>query len=200
MNQTSPALLNPGYATHRSLALTALSDQLLKERSYEILDLGPPISKNIEFWSQFQPKITIADFYRSLNAALPSSPDAPYEYNYETLLPGGPDARFDIILAWDLFNYLEHDALEALIGCLSRVCRSGTFLFALIGFTQQMPADPQVFRIVDREQLAYENRSTSVRSCPRYQPRDINRMMAGFRVHNSFILRHGFQEYLFVRE
>ncbi len=200
MNQTSPATANPSCVTHKSLALTALADQLQTDRSYVILDLGPPLSMNLQFWSQFQPKIFIADFYRGLNAGLSSNPDLPHERLYEALLPDGLQPSCDIILAWDLFNYLEREPLEALIGCLSRLCRPGTFLFALMGFTQQMPADPQTFRIVDRDQLSYENRSNAVRPCPRYQPRDINKMMEGFRVFNSFILRHGFQEYLFVRD
>ncbi len=200
MNQISTATANPGCVTHKSLALTALADQLQTERSYVILDLGPALSMNVQFWSQFQPKIFIADFYRGLKAGLTSNPDVSQESLYEALLPDGPQPSCDIILAWDLFNYLEREPLEALIGCLSRLCRSGTFLFALMGFMQQMPADPQTFRIVNREQLFYENRSNSVRPCPRYQPRDISRMMEGFRVYNSFMLRHGFQEYLFVRD
>ena len=189
-------------AAHKSLALSALVQQMQSDRKYEILDLGPALGVNIGFWSQFQSRLYVADFYRSLGSSdsLQLQEGIPYESVFRALLTGAADARFDIILAWDIFNYLNHDLLEGFIHYLGKLCRPGAFLFALISIMQQIPSDPIIFRILDREQLLYESRSAQVRPCPRHQAREINRMMAGFRVFGSFILRHGVQEYLFVRE
>jgi hypothetical protein len=35
---------------------------------------------------------------------------------------------------------------------------------------------------------------------PRYAPAEISGLLKGFRVDRSFLLRHGIQEYLFVRD
>ena len=194
---TSPALSGP--TIYKSLALNALLQQLEEGRKYQILDLGPALGENINFWSRYPVKIYLPDFYQSFMSATQATAGEEVlpESLLEQVLPFA-DKHFDIILGWDLFNYLESGQLESLIHVLSRMCRSRTYLFLLISTLHQIPAEPNLFKILDPERLVYENHTSRTKPCPRYQPRDIKRMMAGFEVLVSFLLRHGMQEYLFV--
>jgi hypothetical protein len=81
---------------------------------------------------------------------------------------------------------------------LSRFCTEGTLLFALLSSSQKMPAEPTVFKIIDPERLQYMVQTDDLVDSPRYNPRDINKMMVRFDVSNSFLLRNGIQEYLFI--
>ena len=54
--------------------------------------------------------------------------------------------------------------------------------------------------VVERVTLEYEVASSRLRPGPRYTPRDIAHLFAGFRVQNSYLLKNGFQEYVFARE
>jgi Methyltransferase domain len=110
------------------------------------------------------------------------------------------DTRFDAVLAWDLLNYLDRREMAALDEQLVRFCRPGAVLFALISILKQIPAEPMRFRILDQERLAYETRTTGTRPCPRYAPAELTELLRGFRLDRSFLLRHGVQEYLFLRE
>jgi hypothetical protein len=170
---------------------------------YSILDLGAARGVNIGYWSQFGCRIWIEDLFRSI-PPLPSVAEedesAVVEGIFDEILDYGADTRFDVILAWDLFNYVGPQLLEALVSRLTYYCHSGTYLFALISNLQQIPAEPIVFKIVDTERMVYETTTLDTRACPRYQPRDIARLMARFRVAGSFLLRHGMQEYVFVCE
>jgi len=189
-------------AVCKSLGLHALLDRVRDDRSYSILDLGPALEANVRFWSQFSCWLNIHDFYRSFRqqkaSAVPEEESK--ETTFSSLLDFSDEEVFDIILAWDLFNYLDLRELEALVQRLSRWCRRGTRLFALISSLPKIPASPMVFRILNCEQMIYEIPTQATRPCPRHLPRDIARLMGRFKVFRSFLSRHGIQEYVFAFE
>jgi hypothetical protein len=116
----------------------------------------------------------------------------------QNLLPYPQETRFDIVLSWDLFNYLERDIVRQLAVYLARFCHQGTVLYALISTARTIPDKPVLYKIVDASNLVYESRSQALRPCPRYHDQDLRHLLPGFRVYNSFLLRNGMKEYLFV--
>lgn len=186
---------------HTSLAFNVLIHQIQPGRKSHILDLGPALGANVDYFAQFSCKLYIEDFYRTLTSFDYFSPEDGFSYEavLEYLLPFRKSTRFDIILFWDLLNYLERDVFEHLVRHLSQYCTSGSLALALISTLKHIPEKPMNFRIVDSHTLSYESNSTVLRPCPRYQQTDLNHLMPDFRVCNSFLLRNGFKEYLFLR-
>lgn len=189
----SPAVCN-------SLGLNALIDTMQGDRSFSILDLGPALEENVRFWSQFSCWLHIQDFFRSYRErkATVVPEDKSQEEAFSELLPFDDKTVFDIILVWDLFNYFDLRELEVLVKRLSRWCRRGTRIFALISSLPNISESPTKFRILNREQMIHEIPTQKTRPCPRHQPRDVARLMARFTVSYSFLLRHGIQEYVFA--
>ncbi len=195
--------LQPEPAVYRSLGLGALCESLREKTGCSILELGPVRSENIAFWSQFSPSVYIADLRSNLPLpAAPADPDNPEqpEPDWDHLLKLPGDRRFDVILAWDLLNYLELSAAASLIRYLSRFCRSGTLIFALIFDQKQMPEQITVYRIVDHGRLRYDQNGQALQACPRHQPRALAGIMHPFRAAHSFRLQNGVVEYLFTYE
>lgn len=203
MAQIATTTARPGSVIYKSLALGALLQQLDPGRKHSILDLGKACGENINFWSQVPARISLPDFYPSLvseTAGITVDEENPYDYEplFKRLLSCPGDYSFDVILGWDLFNYLESSQLGGFVRALRSICHPGSLVFVLISTLHQIPPEPTNFKILDRERLVYDNPSPATRTCPRYQPRDIKLMMVGFEVLVSFLLRHGMQEYLFV--
>lgn len=188
-----------GLPVRPSLALNALLDLMQADRSYTILDLGPALGANISFWSRFRCRLFIEDFHGN-RVAGPPLPEEGAEClsRYRSMLSFPEGTSFDLILAWDLFNYLNREQLEALVEHLGQYSREGTLMFAIFSILQQIPSEPARFRIVDRSNLVYGMRTQENMPSPRYQPRDIGIIMAGFEIVNSYLLRHGVQEYIFT--
>lgn len=186
-------------AVCKSLGFNALLDTVRSDESFSILDLGPALEENVRFWSQFSCRLSIQDFYRSYrDRKAAHEPEEKLKKTALTaLLPFGDETVFDIILAWDLFNYFDLKELEVLVRRLSRWCRPGTKLFMLISLLPDIPQSPTMFRILNREQMIHDIPTQETRPCPRHQPRDIVRLMARFTVSCSFLMRHGIQEYVF---
>ena len=187
--------------THKSLALAALCQRLRHDRKYHILDLGAALGANIAFFSQFRCKLYIEDFYQSVVEARAAETEATSpEQLYQKLLPYAEDIRFDVILCWDLFNYLPRQELQMLLKHLAQHCQRGTLLFSLIATQRQIPAQPTLFKIMDDENLIYEMDSSDLRPSIEYKPRDLKLLMQGFQAANTFQLRSGMQEFLFIHD
>jgi len=185
---------------HRSLALAALFEEIRK-RKMTVLDLGSTVGSNVEFLSQFGCKLFIEDLYAALSSRTMGGEDdlASSEFFAEFLaLP--EDTRFDVILAWDLFNYLQRKELATFAEQLRRYSRPGTLVLSLISYHKNIPAQPYRFKIKDEQHLVYERRTPTDRPSPRVAPAEVTSLLKGFRVDRSFLLQHGIQEYLLVRE
>ncbi len=189
---------------YNSLGLQELCQRIRESGACDILELGPVRNGNIQFWSQFGPSLFIADLRSSLPLPVPAAAkeeemEIP-EPDWDRLL-GLPEGRsYNVILAWDLMNYLELPVVSSLIRYLKRFCRPGAVLFALIFDQKQMPEEVTVYRVVDESHLAYEYASPELRVCPRHQPRALSGIMCQFKTASSFRLRNGIVEYLFAYE
>jgi hypothetical protein len=185
---------------HRSQALKALLEGLRPESRSTVLDLGPPLAGNIEFLSALSCRVRIADLHRSLSSEPVESRQAEaMAATLERLLPLAPDERFDALLAWDVFDYLRPDQVAALMARLTPACRPEALVLVLASTRRQIPAAPLRHRILDRERMASDGPLVPVRPGPCHGQTDLRRMMPGFSVRHSVLLRSGVQEYLFAR-
>lgn len=190
----------PQSHVHRSPGLKALLDSLNVDSSYQILDLGPALGPNVEFFSRFSCRLEIADFFGSLvsDTSLRERIQEFPEAVVGELLPQDAD-RFDVVLVWDLFNYLERDILRFLVTHLARICRPGAQMLAFISTSSEIPDQPYAFKIVDREHLSYEVRSDKTRPGPKVSPAEAERLFQGFKIDRAVLLRNKVREYLLVR-
>lgn len=202
MNLVAPGDPQASPPVYNSLGLRALLDRIRDDRSYTILDLGPALEANVRFWSEFSCRLHIHDLYgRFREKKVAVRPGEEFgEATISALLDFSDETVFDIVLAWDLFNYLDLRELEAFVQKLGRWCRRGTRLFALVSSLPRISAVPLRIRILSHEQLTCELSSERTRPCPRHSPRDITRAMGRFTVSRSFLSRHGIQEYIFTFE
>jgi len=183
-----------------SLGLSSLCQKLEGVVALNVLELGPARSASIEFWSRYGGSIYIADLRASLPLPFLAEDQQFPESEWDRILALPEGRSFDVILAWDLLNYIEQSTLPSFISYITRFCRAGTILFFLIFDQPQMPEKITVYRIVDEKHIAYENGGARSRACPRHQPRALTRLLSQFRTSDSFRLKNGIVEYLFTCE
>jgi hypothetical protein len=185
----------PEVARLHSLALGDLLDGLVAGGAYRFLDLGPAIGSNIEYLSGFALSVKVADLWGSLSSGEPRS----WERALDSLAPEAGSAGYHAILAWDLLNYLSPERLRQLAARLAEATRPGGRVFALVYYSQEMPAEPPRFRIADRETLTYPEPQAR-RPAPRYPQRALQQAFAGFETEKGYVLKTGLQEFIFARK
>lgn len=196
----------PREEVHSSPALEALVERLQRSAPPSILDLGPALGTNVEFFSRYAARLSIADFLGSL--ATDEGLAIRFHEQPATvvpeILPAAPNPSeasdlHDVVLAWDVFNYLTREQMDVLGEHLARLTRPGAHLLTLVATAPEIPAEPVLYKIEDGGHLRYGVRSPRPRKSPRWAPAELGRSLASFTVDRSYLLRHGVQEYLMLR-
>lgn len=191
----TPPEQRPAPANRHSLALAEVLRAIAAPGKTRILDLGPANGANVAHLSRYACTLHIADLYRTVGLA-DGEHEESLERAFERQLPEGP---FDLVLAWDVFDYLGRTGLQVLGRALVARTVPGSLLFALVSFHSRIPDRPHHFQIIDAETLRYGDPSGLERPSPRYREPDLVRLLPGFEVTGSYLLRHGIQEYLLTR-
>ncbi|MCP4896104.1 MAG: hypothetical protein GY906_03935 [bacterium] len=144
------------------------------------------LQPNDSRWSQLMPQVDSGEVIGDLEPVVAEL--FPDEW--------GP---FDVVLAWDLLNYLTVEGVTALAQRLAGLCSPEAKLFAQVVAVGDMAALPARYRIVASDQIEVSTATAARRSAPGWPFAKFERLLSGFEVECSFIMRHGVQEYVAVR-
>ena len=169
---------------------------------YQVLDLGAPARDNVAFFSGASCRVFVEDLNRffieplgTVKAVRGKNDEAP---NVTEILCYDQGVRFDLILGWDLFSYLDRSVIESLMGQVSRSCRTGTLLFLTSPTTAMIPSAPARITMTRRGRIHYDSAmANGTITNPRFSPTALEGMMPGFRLLHSFLLGGEMQEFLF---
>ena len=168
--------------------------------SCRVLDLGSSVAQNVEFVSAFSSYVYIFDAVdRQAATAAEGEPD----FSRLGLLGSLADRHrrsFNLVLTWDLINYLSREQAERLVQAVAELCLPNARLHAIVASSETMPAVPNRYRIADRAHLEYEPCSTDVRGAPGLPPSTVEKLLKGFRIEHSFVLQHSVHEYVASRK
>ncbi|MCK4950407.1 MAG: hypothetical protein KAS48_01210 [Gammaproteobacteria bacterium] len=179
-----------------------LNSEILEETKYHILDIGIPNGANIQFFSRYYCRLTIEGGQEKL-AAMRKEPDLEKDEIHQrivTLFPYSKESHghFDLILCWDVLNYLKPAVFNAFMQHISQFARCGTYLHAFISPKQTMSATPRDYQILDDGRMRYTPSGQTIPS-PSYHQTDLRELMPQFTIKRSVLLKNGMQEYLFRR-
>jgi hypothetical protein len=189
---------SPASAPLNAPLFRSIIDGLDERKRWVVLDLGAARNETIALFSRFRCRLDIADLAQDLGSLKGELTRAELERRAEALLPKQRDEATDLVLCWDLLNYLDRPALAALMGRIAARARPGTAAHGLIVYSEtQMPTEPGCY--VPREDCCLLNVSncTTLRTAPRYSPEDLTLCMPDYSIERGRLLRNGMQEFLF---
>lgn len=178
----------------------SLVEGMQDDRRRVILDLGPPQPATVALFRGHRCRLEIADFANGmqvLNAELAAGTRREVA---EAMLPKRREEPTDIVLCWDLLNYLERPALAALMSTLAERLRSGALVHALVIYsTPRMALRPLRIAPAEDARLLCQPTTGEQRNAPRYTPEDLAMCTPDFEVARAVLLKNGMQEFLFRR-
>ena len=188
----------PAEEVHASLALGDLFARVHPDSRLHVLDLGPAVGANISFLSErFACSLEVADLVGSLPPVVTGESAAAVR----RALPAQSEPA-DLVLAWDILNYLDKAQFRAAGEALAARCRPGAVLFAMLVTGKEMAREPGRYLLREGAKggvdLVYRF-EPGTRPSPRYRPAEVDQMLPGFSVDRSMLLRHGIQEFLMLR-
>jgi len=163
-----------------------------------VLDLGRARTETIRVFSGYRCRLEIGDIADGIDA-LNAEPDAKaLREKVEALLPAKRREPIDLVLCWDLLNYLSRPALAMLMDSVAARGRRGMLAHCLVFYSAPvMPTKPGCWVPLDASQLINVQPAPADRKAPRYTPEDLGLCMPRYTVERARLLRNGMQEYLF---
>ena len=104
-------------ATQSSQLLSTLFEQIDPDQRLTVLNLGAALPETVDYFSRFRCKLFFADVFSELPVVMEEG-GQPLKQQFTDMLEFCEGTRIDICLFWDLFNYLDRDAIAALLGAL----------------------------------------------------------------------------------
>lgn len=186
--ETMPAARQPVEMQHRSPGITAIYNELKASREHRVLDLGPSSARNFNFFTQLSCKIRFENLNECLAEGAQSADQALQDY----LNPFQQEEKFDVVLTWDLFNYLDEAAIVWLVAQLTPICRPDALLHMVKYASAQIPRAPRSFQILDPHHISLQqNAATALRRHNRHETARLLRLMPDFYIESSYMNYEG---------
>jgi hypothetical protein len=193
-SSSSAPVDDPVFATK---ALRKFLSCLTSHESPSLIDLGPVVGSNVSFFGeQLGCKIFVEDIFADI--------DRHVRENKVDALPEFLSKRFpqesgsvDGILCWDLIDYLDRRAAQALATQLMRVLRPEGALLGFFGTAQPRDTRYTKFIVVDEGNLRYRPYPAARGRQAILLNRDIIKLFSQLRVSDSFLLQNNLREILF---
>lgn len=188
---TSDEPVLPTKALHKFLS------SLTARQSPVLLDLGPVVGSNLTFFGeQLGCKIFIEDLFRDLDEHAQQGRLAALPTFLSRRFPQA-DASVDGILCWDLFDYLDRGAAQALGRELTRLLNADGVLLGF--FTTVAAQDARYTKFVISDEMNLRQRPYPAARSKQHVllNRDIIKLFEGLRVSESFLLKTNVREILF---
>lgn len=167
------------------------------ERRAVVLDLGPARMETVALFSQFRCRLEFADLGDGLDQLNGEADPLLLRQKAESLLPRRRQEAADIVLCWDLLNYLQRPALKTLMACVAARSRPGTMVHALIVYSApRMPARPDRYAALPDGRLLIQRTTGAECAAPRYTPEDLRHCLPDHAVESAMLLKNGMQEFL----
>jgi len=183
---------------HDSPALTEILAALDPDRPIRVLDLGPALQTNLDFYANIANGVRIVPLQRNDGLEGLQQLDAEaFSSRLDRLLPIGDDA-FGLVLMWDLLNYLVDEQPSLLARHLAAVAESSASIHVMIFTAGTMPTEPSRYELLDGGRLVYRPTTRRRAAAPDPPPAKVERWLEPFRVERSFLLRHGVREFIAV--
>jgi hypothetical protein len=179
-----------------SKALPKFVGALAGRESPVLVDFGPVIGPNVAFFGeQLGCKLFIEDVAADINRHTRAGTRDALPEILSKRFPKG-DATVDGVLCWDIFDFLDRNAAQALAKEVVRVLRPGGAVMGFFGNAAIEHATFTKFEIV--EEAIIRHRPQAGTGGPKFvlQNRDIIRMFDGLLVSDSFLLKSNTREIL----
>lgn len=177
-------------SNHRSPGLTIIYNEIKDSPDCRILDLGMSSGTTFRFFQELSCNIhfeSIDEFLTESNSiysdhAMVVDKLEHYLTQYKN------EQKFDVILTWDLFDYLDLKTIQWFMERLTKHCKANTILHIMKCVNPSIPTNPRHFQIQNKHQLKVTQiDSSSPRVHPSHNTAELLRHIPHFYMVNAYL-------------
>ena len=189
--------LESDSSTVRTLALSQFVSYVRDQGGEIILDFGPIVGGNVDFFDQeLGCRMVVEDLYSDLEAFKGSEAIDSLCRHFSDRLRH-KNSSIDGILCWDLFDYLDKSSADALMKQITRILRPGGSVFSMFGMEKLNKPFFTRHAIVDIGHLDYRPYDASRCKQSPWSSRDVIRLFGELEINETYLLKKRVREMLF---
>lgn len=168
----------------------------------KILDFGKAQPDSFNFYSEQAGYLTIADCIQPLSKLHwpdEDNPDQVLAKQIEELIPP-TNTKYDLILSWDSFNFIQPKILPFIHNHLLGLCTNKTMIHGFLFTSENRPKQPSIFKILDSGRIKHAVSNDEIKQHTPLTPLAINKYMPNFKYARSVLMRSGLQEFVLTRK
>ncbi|MBT4519455.1 MAG: hypothetical protein HOC23_05570 [Halieaceae bacterium] len=157
-------------STQPSTLLASLFEHLDEERCLTVLDIGSALPETVDFFSRYRCKLHFVDLFSELPIVageIEEEGDSSLQQQFSELLQFPVGTRFDICLFWDLFNFLDSEAISAFVTALRPNLRIGSLAHGFAVHSTKSPQGDHLYGVSGMDELRVRHRAARL---PGYTP------------------------------
>lgn len=178
--------------------LPMICQLLSQEPDCNVVDLGAASTGNCMVLSRNGARVYIDTSDDSLRARI-AEHNQLNAADIDNLLARCP-TPIDVLLFWDLLDYLPLDNIKQAAQRFSKVMRPGGLLYVLMSRQRYISDNPALIEMVREDRLRFLHEGNEEREAPQYAPKQLEQCMPGFILEKLYLLQNGVQEHLFLFE
>jgi hypothetical protein len=156
-----------------STLLSSAFDKFEVDQRLTVLHIGPALPETVDFFSRFRSKLHFVDIFSELPIVADEITGPSLRVQFDKLLHFPAATRIDLCLFWDVFNFLDGDAVVAFLDVLRPYLSPGCLAHGFAVYNLKSPQVNQFYGIEDIDKL---NVRTRAERLPAYRPHAQNKL------------------------
>lgn len=177
--------------------LPIICEVINQGRGCNVVDLGAASTDNCMVFSRNGARVYIDTSSNSLRSKVIETNELESS-DIDELLTYCPN-DIDVLLFWDLLDYLSLETIALFMQRLTPVMRRGALLYGMVSQQYRIPASPAVIDLVSEDRLRFHYGALE-REGSHFAPKQLEGKMPGFCIEKLYLMQNGVQEHLFVYE
>tara|TARA_B110000503_G_scaffold27555_2_gene44037 strand:+ start:33378 stop:33968 length:591 start_codon:yes stop_codon:yes gene_type:complete len=190
----------PKVSTQTSNLLPALFQRFSAGQAVTVFHIGAALPETVEFFSDYRCKLHFIDVFPALPIVLTEDGALTPLQQFQELLQFSADTFFDVCLFWDLFNFLDSEAIAALQAVLRPHLKQNSLAHAFSVHNRKTPQKHHVYGIQQLDTLNVRSRRTTPPCYAPHSQRALTALLDDFRVERSVLLPDSRLELLLQRQ
>lgn len=177
--------------------LPMICHKIREEPGCNVVDLGTSSSDNCMLFSRNGARVYLDTSRKSMRAEVALGRELEPS-DVDDMLGYCPDA-IDVLMFWNILDYLPRDTIQLLMKRISGVVREGGLLYAMVSQQRYIPVHPATIDLLEEDRLRFQYGPLE-KEGPHYAPKQLEQLMPGFRIEKLYLMQNGVQEHLFLFE
>lgn len=185
-------------STQTSKLLPSLFENVSPGRRLTVLHVGPALPETVEFFSTYLCRVHFVDLFSELPIALEDDEESQsMTERFSDILAIRQGTLFDICLFWDLFNFLDGQAITSFVAALRPHLHSTSLAHGFAVHNLRSPQGDQLYGIKELTSLSVRNRTAVLPGYAPHAQSQLQNMLNCFNFDRSVLLPDSRLELLF---